>query len=493
MASWPGEVPVTLLMMLMTLGAHAAERLAVLELTGAGLPPQELGLLTDTVRGAVVSTVGNAVQVMTRENMEVMLTDMGLDASCVAEGACEVETARNLGVDYVVSGSVVNVASLLVVSVKLHETDTGRLVASQQVRGADVVALLDGLAAPSGELVTSLARSTPAPAPAPPSVAKNPPVDPTFAKVLAECDAGEARSCSKVGESYYQGTGVDTDLAQSVRYYTRACELGDEARGCSLAGYYVHSGHGVPADAARGAKMMERGCLAKNWAVCDFYAVAVLTGNGVRQDPSQAVRLFKRSCAKDIVAACTHLGQVYADAEYDVPANPSLSAKYYAKTLALYEESCANGEPDACGTAADMHFQGIGVEKNPTAAARFFHLHCQHGEYTGCVNMAFVEVGAGNSKRAWAYLDQAQQTGNGSQYEVSFHALSLLAQRPGAARALWNAYAAAEDGYVTSWTWDELRASLTARNDARGLAVIDLITAPRTAESVAAMKQALGI
>ena len=114
-------------------------------------------MLTDSVRGAVVSSVHGDVQVMTRENMEVMLTDMGLDASCVSEGSCEVETARNLGVDYVVSGRVAQMGTVLVVSVKLHETATGRLVSAEQVRANRAVDLLDALKSPTKGLVATLA------------------------------------------------------------------------------------------------------------------------------------------------------------------------------------------------------------------------------------------------------------------------------------------------------------------------------------------------
>jgi hypothetical protein len=82
-----------------TLAWAAAPRLAVLELSGAKLTLEERSLLTDAVRGACVKQAGGRLVVMTRENMEVMLSDMGIAPSCVSEGACEVETARNLGVD----------------------------------------------------------------------------------------------------------------------------------------------------------------------------------------------------------------------------------------------------------------------------------------------------------------------------------------------------------------------------------------------------------
>ncbi len=127
-------------------------RLAVLELSG-GLNRDELGVLSDEMRGAVVGTVGTGVQVMTRENMEVMLEDMGLNADCVSEGACEVETARNLGVDYVISGSIVKMGQTFVLSIKLHEVRNGQLLGAKSIRGTDGLALLDGVVAATATLL----------------------------------------------------------------------------------------------------------------------------------------------------------------------------------------------------------------------------------------------------------------------------------------------------------------------------------------------------
>jgi len=145
------------LLLLLCTTAQAAERLAVLELSGAGLPPDQLAALTDAVRGGVKGKLGNTVQVMTKENMEVMLTDMGLDASCISEGACEVETARNLGVDHVVSGTLTMFGEKLVVSLKLHETASGQLLSTKQSSATEAFELLEALPNSASTLVTPLA------------------------------------------------------------------------------------------------------------------------------------------------------------------------------------------------------------------------------------------------------------------------------------------------------------------------------------------------
>jgi len=97
----------------------AGKHLAVLELRGAKIEGDVLDAFADAVRsGAVEGLAGSGVQVMTRENMLVLLKEMG-KKECT-EGDCEVETARNIGADFVVSGSVVRTAATLVVALKLR-------------------------------------------------------------------------------------------------------------------------------------------------------------------------------------------------------------------------------------------------------------------------------------------------------------------------------------------------------------------------------------
>ena len=135
----------------------------MLELQSKHLESDELSLLSDEVRGAIVRVVGTTLQVMTRENMEVMLTDMGIDASCVSEGACEVETARNLGVNYVVSGTVVAAGDILVASVKLHHTGNGQLLSSERTQGADLIGLLNAIDPVTVKLMSSVVGNVPQP------------------------------------------------------------------------------------------------------------------------------------------------------------------------------------------------------------------------------------------------------------------------------------------------------------------------------------------
>ena len=59
--------------------------------------------------------------------MLCVLKDMGKDLDCL-DGSCEVELGRNIGADVVVSGPLSQVDSLYLLSLKLHDSSSGKLL-----------------------------------------------------------------------------------------------------------------------------------------------------------------------------------------------------------------------------------------------------------------------------------------------------------------------------------------------------------------------------
>jgi TolB-like protein len=141
-------------------------RVAVLELRGK-LSRGQLAVMSDKVRGGVLAAVaGKSFVVMSRENMAILLKAQGKTCEGVL-GSCEVETGRNIGAAYVVSGSVEDMGSgLMLVLLKVHNTETGALTGAGDVRGTQVIELIDKLPRISMQIMTeTLRRHAPAPAP----------------------------------------------------------------------------------------------------------------------------------------------------------------------------------------------------------------------------------------------------------------------------------------------------------------------------------------
>jgi TolB-like protein len=138
----------------------AGKRLAVLELKAARMEGDVLDAFADAVRGGAVDGVaGRGVDVMTRENMMVLLREMGRK-DCT-EGDCEVETARNIGADFVVSGSVARVEQAYVVTLKLHETKGGSLLGTEMVQARSQLDLLSLLRERGQKLAARIVGSRP--------------------------------------------------------------------------------------------------------------------------------------------------------------------------------------------------------------------------------------------------------------------------------------------------------------------------------------------
>jgi hypothetical protein len=124
--------------------APVRKRLAVLELRGA-LEPSLLALVTDQVRSAALGVVRtHGVGVLTRENVSAVLKELGRSLAC-AEGDCEVETARNIGADLVVTGEVARVRGRYIVTLKLFDSASATLVSAQQAQASDELELVSAV------------------------------------------------------------------------------------------------------------------------------------------------------------------------------------------------------------------------------------------------------------------------------------------------------------------------------------------------------------
>ena len=115
-----------------------AGKLAVLDFRNyvKEMQPETVRYFTDVVRSAAVRK-GQHFQVMTRENLLVLLQASGKTLEG-CEGECEVETGRRIGADVVVSGDLQRVGTKLKLSLRLHETQGGRLLAAEVASGKSV-------------------------------------------------------------------------------------------------------------------------------------------------------------------------------------------------------------------------------------------------------------------------------------------------------------------------------------------------------------------
>jgi hypothetical protein len=148
-------------------------RLAVLEVASDALALEARMTLADEARaGALDATRDRGVLVLTRESMSTVLADMG---TCVTgEGDCEIETARTLGVDYVVTGAAARVDDAILVTWKVFDVRSGALLAARRQQHAPARGLIDGARVEVAALVVDGIALRPRVAPVPAAAAGAP-------------------------------------------------------------------------------------------------------------------------------------------------------------------------------------------------------------------------------------------------------------------------------------------------------------------------------
>jgi TolB-like protein len=128
-------------------------KLAVLELRNfTDLSKQNAQYFTDVVRQAALKAQPQ-LQVMTRENLMVLLESTGRKLE-ECEGECEVDTGRRIGADTIVSGEIQKVGTRYKLTLRLHDTHEGRLLASAIGSGKSIDELDESAQKAAEELFT---------------------------------------------------------------------------------------------------------------------------------------------------------------------------------------------------------------------------------------------------------------------------------------------------------------------------------------------------
>ena len=115
---------------------------AVLETVSNGvIQPNENQFLTNVLREEAVKTLDPSLNytIMTRENILAMLPPDKNVEDC--EGACLVETGRNIAANYVVQAVVNTFGSSLTITVELYDTKSGKLMSSFNAKKSDLDSL----------------------------------------------------------------------------------------------------------------------------------------------------------------------------------------------------------------------------------------------------------------------------------------------------------------------------------------------------------------
>ena len=122
-------------------------KLAIIELrVRDAVTIDEAEYLTDCVRGTAARALPtDRCLVMTRDNIQALLPE-GQNLTDCSVSDCSVETGRQVGADYIVSGEIIRFDGALRLALKAYDCTSGALLWSESAAGANPSALEKGLA-----------------------------------------------------------------------------------------------------------------------------------------------------------------------------------------------------------------------------------------------------------------------------------------------------------------------------------------------------------
>ena len=87
-----------------------------------------------TTTSSLQAVDSTSISLMTRENLMVLLDANGGSVECLS-GQCEVEMGRNIGADWIISGSLYQANDVFFLYYKLHDTHSGELQNAVEISG----------------------------------------------------------------------------------------------------------------------------------------------------------------------------------------------------------------------------------------------------------------------------------------------------------------------------------------------------------------------
>ena len=175
-----GSLPFLFLISLLLTGPAFAKEVAVMDFRGAREQEKLLPLLTDNARAGALDAVASQyddgkLMVLAEGSFEARARRKRRKGKACLDPACESALARKAGVEYILAGELTELGGLYVLTLTLHDTQSGRLLSQEEVREREPGLLLDASrAAGRRAVLDGLGLSQPEPAPVQTAAAAEP-------------------------------------------------------------------------------------------------------------------------------------------------------------------------------------------------------------------------------------------------------------------------------------------------------------------------------
>jgi uncharacterized protein len=200
-------------------------------------------------------------------------------------------------------------------------------------------------------------------------------------RLVRECEAKNASSCTDAGYQYANGKEVLRDDNKGFQYYKMSCEL-EFYLGCNNLATMYEKGYGTPVDLPRAIELYALACEKKVPLACNNLALTHREGIGVPADNNEAAKYFQQGCDLKHGAACNDLGFLYEQGK--------LGTKDMPRAMALYREACSLKNATGCSNLAICYRDALGVTQDNTIASEYFLKACDLNKGDSCNSLGIL-------------------------------------------------------------------------------------------------------
>ncbi len=182
-------------------------------------------------------------------------------------------------------------------------------------------------------------------------------------KVVQAAEQGRVEAQLEIANRYCNGAGIDVDVKEAIKWYTKAANLGNaEAQTCLACCYFL--GMGVTQDATQGATWLRKATDQKSPLAELVMAFCHERGVGARHSSLSALHWAKRSAEHGPAISLFIVGRMYAS-PFEGDPNVKEAVKWFQKTSDQQASTSLLSIPKPIAAFCDIDSDSVGEVFGP--------------------------------------------------------------------------------------------------------------------------------
>jgi|GEM_PF-1958416 hypothetical protein len=205
-------------------------------------------------------------------------------------------------------------------------------------------------------------------------------------QTLRAADRTDAEAQNLMGELYAHGWGVKRDYLLAVAYYQKAAEQGF-APGVRNLGIAHEMGWGMKRDYPKAVEYFRKAAAKKDPAAAEALGKAYQEGWGVEKDPRKAMDHYQRAADLGTLDAHNDLGWLH---QHGLGVTRDM-----VKARRYYEVAAAKGNANAANNLGYIYHKGLGTKKDEAEALKWYlrGINCGNTDADNSMGSVRVEEG----------------------------------------------------------------------------------------------------